>query len=186
VQLLKEEQVQTLVDAFKREVERLRELQEGETKPLATLLTEMFDYRTWFRFRIYVTTRDQKRHELTPTYMKQGSGAEQYASLYVPLFVVLSAIYNKAQPGAPRLIALDEAFERVSTSNMQNLMTFLAEQQFQWIFSGTHLGYEGSQTPACVMYTMIRKDQPGDASIATCVDHFWSSTSQESNRQGVI
>lgn len=179
VQLLKEEQVQTLVDAFKREVERLRELQEGETKPLATLLTEMFDYRTWFRFKIYVTTKDQTRHELTPTYMKQGSGAEQYASLYVPLFVVLSAIYNKAQPGAPRLIALDEAFERVSTNNMRDLLTFLAEQQFQWIFAGTHLSYEGAQIPACVMYTMIRTDQPGDTSVATCVDHFWSSTDQE-------
>jgi uncharacterized protein YPO0396 len=99
------------------------------------------------------------------------SGAEQLFALYVPLFAALSALYNSAAPGAPRLLALDEAFDKVSSANTQRILEFLIAQDFQWIMTGPQVSGAGTRVPASARYLMIHeKGSPA----ATASASFWS------------
>jgi Putative exonuclease SbcCD, C subunit len=182
-QTLKEEEVEALVNAFRQEIANLRAEQQANQNaanalPFADALARIFDYRDWFRFEIYVSRSDGTRQHLTERYFKQRSGAEQYIALYVPFFAALSALYESAGKGAPRLIALDEAFDKVSLANTQLLLKFLASQQFQWIMTGPRVSGEGTEIPACARYVMLHHK---GSELATGFPSFWSS---EKNKKG--
>ena len=175
-QTLKEEEVEALVNAFRQEIADLRaEQQTGqnntESLPFAEGLARIFDYREWFRFEIFVTRPDGTRQHLTDRYFRQRSGAEQYIALYIPFFAALSALYESAGKGAPRLIALDEAFDKVSLTNTRRLLKFLASQNFQWIMTGPRVTGEGTEIPTCARYVMLHNK--GDE-LATGVPSFWN------------
>jgi uncharacterized protein YPO0396 len=103
------------------------------------------------------------------------SGAEQLFALYVPLFAALGAIYRSAAPGAPRLLALDEAFDKVSVVNTQRIIEFLVSQDFQWIMTGPHISGMGAKIPASARYLMIHeKGSP----FATASASFWTDNQQ--------
>jgi hypothetical protein len=71
------------------------------------------------------------------------------------------------------LLALDEAFDKVSTVNTQRIMEFLVSQDFQWIMTGPQISGTGAKIPACARYLMIHeKGSP----IATASASFWSDS----------
>ncbi|MBA2680367.1 MAG: hypothetical protein H0U76_18460 [Ktedonobacteraceae bacterium] len=173
VQAFKEEEIDAIVCAFRQEIKALHaSRQEVESLPFAEELARVFDYRSWFRFEISVVSVDGQRRHLTNRTLKQRSGAEQYIALYVPFFAALSALYESAGKGAPRLIALDEAFEKVSVINTRRLLKFLASQQFQWIMTGPRVTGEGTEIPACVRYQMFHHKE---AKFATGFPFFWTN-----------
>ena len=168
----KQEEIDALVDAFQQEVASVRMSQTSGTATFAEMLTNILDYRRWFQFDIDIIKSDGTVQRLTNKFFKKGSGAEQYIALYIPFFVALSALYESAGRGAPRLIALDEAFDKVSVKNTRNLLNFLAAQNFQWLMTGPHVTGEGTMLPACVRYTMFcRKEDE----LAVGFPSFWSS-----------
>ncbi len=176
-QTFKDEEIATLVRAFRQEIDSARANQEATGTPFVDMLGLIFDYRTWFRFEIYAG--DQ---HLSDRLLKKRSGAEQYVALYVPFFAALSALYESAGEGAPRLIALDEAFDKVSIENTRRLLNFLASQQFQWIMTGPRVTGEGTEIPACVRYLMLH--QKG-SELATGFPSFWSGQPQRKpNEEG--
>jgi hypothetical protein len=170
-QAFKQEEVDALVHAFRQEIMALRAYQQAMTDAsFADALARIFDYRRWFQFEIYIRRADGSHQHLTNRFFKKGSGAEQYVTLYIPFFAALSALYESAGKGAPRLIALDEAFDKVSVENTRKLLKFLASQQFQWIMAGPRVTGEGAEIPACVKYTMFcQKEQE----VATGFPSFW-------------
>jgi hypothetical protein len=170
-QAFKQEEVDALVHAFRQEITVLRTLQQAMTDAsFAEALAHIFDYRSWFQFEIFIRRADGSHQHLTNRFFKKGSGAEQYVTLYIPFFAALSALYESAGKGAPRLIALDEAFDKVSVENTRKLLKFLASQQFQWIMAGPRVTGEGAEIPACVKYTMFcQKEQE----VATGFPTFW-------------
>ncbi len=173
-QTFQQEEIDALVYAFRQEIAILRANQQEATGiPFAEALAQVFDYRSWFRFEIYVTTPDGQPQHLSDRLLKKRSGAEQYVALYVPFFAALSALYESAGKGAPRLIALDEAFDKVSVGNTQRLLKFLDVQEFQWIMTGPRITGEGTELPACVRYLMLH--QKG-TELATGFASFWSNT----------
>lgn len=64
-------------------------------------------------------------------------------ALYVPLFAALAALYQSAAPWAPRLFAMDEAFDKVSEDNVTLLLGFLVDLAFQWIVASPRLNGAG-------------------------------------------
>lgn len=171
-QALKPDEVEALVYAFRQEAINARaQLQENNGSSFIEALAEIFDYRQWFRFEITIIQTDGQRQQLNERALKQRSGAEQYVALYIPFFAALSALYESAGKGAPRLIALDEAFDKVSAGNTQKLLKFLTAQNFQWIMSGPRLSGEGTEIPACVRYLMLHKK---GSELATGFASFWS------------
>jgi uncharacterized protein YPO0396 len=138
-------------------------------------LEQVFDYREWFHFDVWVTPIGGQRQRLTDRVAGTRSGAEQLFALYIPLFAALGAIYRSAAPGAPRLLALDEAFDKVSVANTQRIIEFLVSQDFQWIMTGPHISGMGAKIPACARYLMIHeKGSP----VATASASFWSDQPQ--------
>ncbi|MBV9256808.1 MAG: TIGR02680 family protein [Ktedonobacteraceae bacterium] len=171
-QTLTTEETETLMSAFRREIEavRLRQQENPDTN-FMEVLEQVFDYREWFHFDIWVTPIGGQRQRLTDRVAGTRSGAEQLFALYVPLFAALGALYRSAAPGAPRLFALDEAFDKVSSVNTQRIMEFLVSQDFQWIMTGPQVSGAGSKIPACARYLMIHdKGSP----VATASASFWS------------
>lgn len=170
-QTFKQEEIDQLVHAFRQEINRLRtQPQLTNTATFGEALAHIFDYRNWFQFELFTTRPDGSSLHLTNRFFKKGSGAEQYVTLYIPFFAALSALYDSAGRGAPRLIALDEAFDKVSVENTRQLLKFLAQQQFQWIMTGPRVTGEGADIPACVKYTMFcEKEQE----LAAGFPSFW-------------
>ncbi len=173
-QTLTTEETETLMGAFRREIEavRLRQQESPDTNFLEAL-EQVFDYREWFHFDVWVTPIGGQRQRLTDRIAGTRSGAEQLFALYVPLFAALGALYRSAAPGAPRLLALDEAFDKVSAANTQRIMEFLVSQDFQWIMTGPQVSGAGSKIPASARYLMIHeKGSP----VATASASFWSDS----------
>jgi uncharacterized protein YPO0396 len=181
-QTLTVEEAETLMGAFRREIEgvRLRQQENPSTNFLETL-EQVFDYREWFHFDVWVTPIGGQRQRLTDRVAGTRSGAEQLFALYVPLFAALGALYKSASHGAPRLLALDEAFDKVSTANTQRIIEFLGSQNFQWIMTGPQVSGTGSKIPASARYLMIHeKGSPA----ATASASFWSDQHLNGNTPG--
>ncbi|HXZ04183.1 MAG TPA: SbcC/MukB-like Walker B domain-containing protein [Ktedonobacteraceae bacterium] len=171
-QTLTTEETEALMNAFRQEIEaaRLRQQENPETNFMETL-EQVFDYREWFHFDVLVAPIGGQWHRLTDRMAGTRSGAEQLFALYIPLFAALAALYRSAAPGAPRLLALDEAFDKVSVVNTQRIMEFLVSQDFQWIMTGPQISGTGAKIPACARYLMIHeKGSP----VATASASFWS------------
>src|SRR5438874_13804968 len=88
------------------------------------VLEQIFDYREWFHFDVWVTPTGGQRQRLTDRLAGTRSGAEQLFAHYAPRFAALAALYNSATPGAPRRLALDGAVDKVSVANTQRIMEF--------------------------------------------------------------
>ncbi len=173
-QTLTTEETEILMGAFRQEIEavRLRQQDNPDTN-FMDALEEVFDYREWFHFDVLVTPLGGQRQRLTDRIAGTRSGAEQLFALYVPLFAALGALYRTAAPGAPRLLALDEAFDKVSVANTQRIMEFLVSQDFQWIMTGPQISGTGAKISACARYLMLHeKGLP----FATASASFWSES----------
>ena len=171
-QALTPEEASTLMNAFRQEIEGVR-LRQQETPELNFLdaLEQVFDYREWFHFDVWVTPIGGQRQRMTDRIAGTRSGAEQLFALYVPLFAALGALYRTASPGAPHLLALDEAFDKVSPTNTQRMMAFLVSQDFQWIMTGPQVSGTGARIPASARYLMLHEK---GSLIATASASFWS------------
>ncbi|GAC1430957.1 MAG: TIGR02680 family protein [Ktedonobacteraceae bacterium] len=182
VQTLTTEESETLMAAFRQEIESVRiRQQEMPDMNFMDALEQVFDYREWFHFDVWVTPiGGGQRQRLTDRVAGTRSGAEQLFALYVPLFAALGALYRTAAPGAPRLLALDEAFDKVSVINTQRIMEFLVSQDFQWIMTGPQVSGTGAKIPASARYLMLHeKGSP----IATASASFWSDSQDLQNGQ---
>ncbi|MEI7555640.1 DUF2398 family protein [Candidatus Chlorohelix sp.] len=83
----------------------------------------------------------------------------------------LAALYDSAaSPGCPRLLALDEAFDKASVANNQRIMEFLVLQGFQWIMTGPQVSGTGSGVPVSAEYQMMHEK---GSLVATAVPFFW-------------
>jgi uncharacterized protein (TIGR02680 family) len=72
-------------------------------------LIEALDYRKWHRFGVE-RYQDGVWKRLTRRTHGTGSGGEKAVALTLPYFAAAAAFYRTADPLAPRLILLDEAF----------------------------------------------------------------------------
>ncbi len=171
-QTLTAEETETLMGAFRQEIDTVRQKQEEDPGiNFMEVLEQIFDYREWFHFDVWVTPIGGQRQRLTDRLAGTRSGAEQLFALYVPLFAALAALYKSAAPGAPRLLALDEAFDKVSVANTQRIMEFLVSQDFQWIMTGPQISGTSEKIPASARYLMIHeKGSP----VATASASFWA------------
>jgi uncharacterized protein (TIGR02680 family) len=84
-------------------------------------LEEALDYRHWHTFVVERRQNGQWRSASGPA-----SGGEKALAVSVPLFAAASAHYNSADPHAPRLILLDEAFAGVDDDSRAKSLGLLA------------------------------------------------------------
>ena len=87
-------------------------------------LSRALDYRTWHRFGVE-RRQDGQWRRLTRRSHGTGSGGEKAIALTIPQFAAAAAHYRSADPKAPRLILLDEAFVGVDADMRAKCMGLL-------------------------------------------------------------
>ena len=108
---------------LQEEIRRVRA--ERETGTWQEHLAQAFDYRRWHRFWVE-RQQDGQWKRLTRRTHGTGSGGEKAIALTLPQFAAAAAHYRSADPRAPRLILLDEAFVGVDPDMRSKCMGFLA------------------------------------------------------------
>ncbi len=96
----------------------------NETGTWQEHLTAAFDYRGWHQFCVE-RQQDGQWKRLTRRTHGTGSGGEKAIALTIPQFAAAAAHYRTADPLAPRLILLDEAFVGIDKSMRAQCMGLL-------------------------------------------------------------
>ncbi|MEX1176883.1 MAG: TIGR02680 family protein [Nitriliruptor sp.] len=96
--------------------ERIAQVREADpTGTWSAHLDAALDHRGWHRF-VVERQQDGQWVRLTRRSHGTGSGGEKALALTVPQFAAAAAHYRSADPHAPRLIMLDEAFVGIDAS----------------------------------------------------------------------
>ncbi|MBV8220124.1 MAG: hypothetical protein JO325_16785, partial [Solirubrobacterales bacterium] len=107
--------------------------------PYRELLAQVLDYRRWRQFVFQLAGPEGGEETLTRARHSRLSGGEQSVSLHLPLFAAAHAMLNSAQPHAPRLLALDEAFAGVDDTGRSELMGLAAQFDLDLFMTGYDL-----------------------------------------------
>jgi hypothetical protein len=97
-------------------------------------LTNALDYRKWHYFGVE-RYQDGQWKPLTKRTHGTGSGGEKAIALTLPQFAAAAAYYRSADPLAPRLILLDEAFAGIDTDMRAKCMGFLESFDLDFIMT---------------------------------------------------
>ena len=97
-------------------------------------LTNALDYRKWHYFGVE-RYQDGQWKPLTKRTHGTGSGGEKAIALTLPQFAAAAAYYRSADPLAPRLILLDEAFAGIDTDMRAKCMGFLEAFDLDFIMT---------------------------------------------------
>ncbi|HUF91585.1 MAG TPA: TIGR02680 family protein [Candidatus Limnocylindria bacterium] len=97
-------------------------------------LSLAFDYRTWHHFCVE-RQQDGVWKRLTRRTHGTGSGGEKAIALTIPQFAAAAAHYRTADPLAPRLILLDEAFVGIDKGMRAQCMGLLAAFDLDFVMT---------------------------------------------------
>lgn len=122
----------------------------------AEILRQVLDYRAWHVFVPHVRSAGGGVQRLTRTLFRSLSGGEQAVVLHLPLFAAAAAHYDAAE-GAPRLIALDEAFAGIDEGMRAELMGLLVRFDLDIVLTGHELWGAYQQVPALMVYDLLRQ-----------------------------
>ncbi|MFL6055804.1 MAG: TIGR02680 family protein [Actinoallomurus sp.] len=117
-------------------------------------LTRALDYRTWHEFSIQRLQDGQWRAATGPA-----SGGERVLAASVPLFAAASAHYKSAaNPYAPRLVTLDEAFAGVDDDSRAKCLGLLATFDLDVVMTSEREWGCYPQVPGLAICQLSRRD----------------------------
>jgi len=142
--------------AFLRErIGQARDSREAGT-PTLDLLVAALDYRAWHEFRLRLVGPDGREEAFTKQRKGKGSGGEREVVLHLPLLAAAAALYNSGLPHAPRLIALDEAFNKVDQTGERGLLEAIASLDLDFMLTGHNLWCTHPELPEVAIYELKR------------------------------
>ena len=100
-------------------------------------LAVAFDYRAWHQFFVE-RQQDGVWKRLTRRTHGTGSGGEKAIALTIPQFAAAAAHYRTADPLAPRLILLDEAFVGIDKTMRAQCMGLLRAFDLDFVMTSEH------------------------------------------------
>ncbi|RMI32284.1 TIGR02680 family protein [Nocardia stercoris] len=118
------------------------------------ILATTLDYRTWRVFSFSIVTADGAEDRLTVARHSALSGGEQSVSLHLPLFAAAHVMLDSADPQAPRLLALDEAFAGVDDNGKSELLGLSVDFDLDLFMTGYDLWITYAHVPACAHYDL--------------------------------
>ncbi len=117
-------------------------------------LTDALDYRAWHEFSIQRQQDGQWRSATGPA-----SGGERVLAASIPLFAAASAHYKSAaNPHAPRLVALDEAFAGVDDDSRAKCLGLLATFDMDVVMTSEREWGCYPQMPGLAICQLSRRD----------------------------
>ncbi|MBF6170473.1 TIGR02680 family protein [Nocardia blacklockiae] len=118
------------------------------------ILATTLDYRAWRVFSFTLITADGTEDRLTVARHSALSGGEQSVSLHLPLFAAAHVMLDSADPQAPRLLALDEAFAGVDDNGRSELLGLSVDFDLDLFMTGYDLWITYDHVPACAHYDL--------------------------------
>ncbi|MCM6775542.1 TIGR02680 family protein [Nocardia sp. CDC159] len=136
------------------------------------ILATTLDYRTWRVFSFTIVTADGTEDRLTVARHSALSGGEQSVSLHLPLFAAAHVMLDSADPQAPRLLALDEAFAGVDDNGKSELLGLSVDFDLDLFMTGYDLWITYDHVPACAHYDLAHSAAENTVSATLLV---WDS-----------
>ncbi|MFI9503063.1 TIGR02680 family protein [Nocardia sp. NPDC052566] len=118
------------------------------------ILAATLDYRTWRVFSFTLISADGSEDKLTVARHSALSGGEQSVSLHLPLFAAAHVMLDSADPQAPRLLALDEAFAGVDDNGRSELLGLSVQFDLDLFMTGYDLWITYTHVPGCAHYDL--------------------------------
>ncbi|MBP2211692.1 TIGR02680 family protein [Rhodococcus sp. DMF-1] len=118
------------------------------------ILATTLDYRRWRVFSFGLIGADGTEDRLTVARHSALSGGEQSVSLHLPLFAAAHVMLDSADPQAPRLLALDEAFAGVDDNGRAELLGLSVQFDLDLFMTGYDLWITYAGVPACAHYDL--------------------------------
>lgn len=120
--LLPEDRRAVLRRWLQQRVDAARQDQDG---PFVDRLDRAFNYTTWYRAEVQVRMPNQGDWTPFDSGRIPLSAGERATLLYLPLFAAVATAYSGARLDAPRLFALDEAFERIDDGMRESIFAMI-------------------------------------------------------------
>lgn len=169
---LKEEDLQQIITHFRSKIEKAKEMidMKGEGHTLLQVLKEVLDYRKWFSFVLSYRREGEPKRELTNHAFYQFSGGEKAMAMYIPLFTACYSRYKEADPHAPFIISLDEAFAGVDDNNIREMFEVLEHLGFDYIMNSQVLWGDYDTISELAISELVR---PKNANYVTLINYLW-------------
>ncbi|WP_281180902.1 SbcC/MukB-like Walker B domain-containing protein, partial [Nocardia lijiangensis] len=136
------------------------------------ILGATLDYRTWRVFSFTLISGDGNEDKLTVARHSALSGGEQSVSLHLPLFAAAHVMLDSADPQAPRLLALDEAFAGVDDNGRSELLGLSVQFDLDLFMTGYDLWITYPHVPGCAHYDLAHSTAENTVSATLLV---WDS-----------
>ncbi|MFD3508125.1 SbcC/MukB-like Walker B domain-containing protein [Nocardia sp. NPDC058666] len=136
------------------------------------ILAATLDYRTWRVFSFTLISGDGTEDKLTVARHSALSGGEQSVSLHLPLFAAAHVMLDSADPQAPRLLALDEAFAGVDDNGRSELLSLSVQFDLDLFMTGYDLWITYPHVPGCAHYDLAHSTAENTVSATLLV---WDS-----------
>ncbi|MFD1362161.1 TIGR02680 family protein [Lentibacillus salinarum] len=170
--LLKEADINQVIDHFRSKIERAKELVEvkGEGNTLLQVLKDVLDYRNWFSFVLSYQREGEPKRELTNHAFYKFSGGEKAMAMYIPLFTACYSRYLEAEDTAPYIISLDEAFAGVDENNIREMFEIVEELGFDYIMNSQVLWGDYDTISSLAICELVR---PKNESFVSVIRYHW-------------
>ncbi|WP_227982476.1 TIGR02680 family protein [Nocardia spumae] len=145
------------------------------------ILATTLDYRAWRVFSFTLVTADGSEDRLTVARHSALSGGEQSVSLHLPLFAAAHVMLDSADPQAPRLLALDEAFAGVDDNGRSELLGLSVDFDLDLFMTGYDLWITYDHVPACAHYDLAHSAAENTVSATLLV---WDSAALLAEHDG--
>ncbi|TFJ94288.1 TIGR02680 family protein [Lentibacillus salicampi] len=175
--LLKEEDINQVIEHFRSKIERAKELVEvkGEGNTLLQVLKDVLDYRNWFSFVLSYQREGEPKRELTNHAFYKFSGGEKAMAMYIPLFTACYSRYLEADKTAPYIISLDEAFAGVDENNIREMFEIVEELEFDYIMNSQVLWGDYDTISSLAIAELVR---PKNESFVSVIRYHWDGNTR--------
>ncbi|UOQ83563.1 TIGR02680 family protein [Gracilibacillus salinarum] len=174
--LLKEEDLDSITMHFRTKIQKAKDMMEGsnEMQTLLQVLKEVLDYRKWFSFVLYFQREGEQKRELNNNQFYKFSGGEKAMAMYIPLFTACYSRYLEADPEAPYIISLDEAFAGVDERNIRQMFEVVEQLGFNYIMNSQILWGDYDTVNKLAVSELIR---PKNADYVSVLNYRWNGKS---------
>jgi uncharacterized protein (TIGR02680 family) len=177
VELLEDREREQLFEFFRTRLDsaRVEIAQSGTAAEASDYLARAFDYRQWWTFTLWVHEPGASgAQRLTAKTQGVGSGGEQSVLLHLPLFATAASMYDLV-PGAPRIIALDEAMDGIDDPTREDMFKVLVDLDLDLFLTAYDIDPCVATVPEVGFYELHRDN----AEWGVYAEHFrWNGTTK--------
>lgn len=172
--LMRDQDIERITNHFRSRIERakrdLTDSAEGGGETLHQIMKRILDYRHWFTFKLFHKREGEANKELTDRIFFTFSGGEKAMAMYIPLFSAAYSRYMEADPQAPRVISLDEAFAGVDENNIRDMFMLVEQLGFNYIMNSQALWGDYDTVSRLAICELIR---PKNAAFVSVARYLW-------------